>query len=83
VAFPTDTVYGVGAHAFQPQMVERIYAAKIRPRDNAIPLLLAAPENLSLVAESIPPVAHPLADFEVFANERGSGGAEPRSGWGI
>jgi L-threonylcarbamoyladenylate synthase len=29
VAFPTDTVYGVGAHAFQPQAVEKIYAAKI------------------------------------------------------
>jgi tRNA A37 threonylcarbamoyladenosine synthetase subunit TsaC/SUA5/YrdC len=26
VAFPTDTVYGVGAHAFQPQALERIYA---------------------------------------------------------
>jgi tRNA A37 threonylcarbamoyladenosine synthetase subunit TsaC/SUA5/YrdC len=30
VAFPTDTVYGVGAHAFQPQAVERIYAGARR-----------------------------------------------------
>ncbi|TEU14057.1 MAG: threonylcarbamoyl-AMP synthase [Anaerolineales bacterium] len=62
VAFPTDTVYGVGAHAFQPQAVEKIYAAKIRPRDKAIPLLLATPDDLSLVAESIPPVVHLLAE---------------------
>jgi L-threonylcarbamoyladenylate synthase len=60
-AFPTDTVYGVGAHVLQPQAVQKIYAAKIRPRDKAIPLLLVAPDDLSLVAESIPPVVHPLA----------------------
>jgi L-threonylcarbamoyladenylate synthase len=62
VAFPTDTVYGVGAHALQPQAVEKIYAAKIRPRDKAIPILLATPDGLSLVAESVPPVAHLLAE---------------------
>lgn len=62
VAFPTDTVYGVGAHAFQPRAVEKIYAAKIRSRDKAIPLLLATPADLALVAESVPPVAHLLAE---------------------
>lgn len=62
VAFPTDTVYGVGAHALQPQSVEKIYAAKIRPRDKAIPLLLTTPDDLSLVAESVPPAVHLLAE---------------------
>jgi len=62
VAFPTDTVYGVGAHALQPQAVEKIYAAKIRPRDKAIPLLLATSDALALVAENVPPVAHRLAE---------------------
>jgi L-threonylcarbamoyladenylate synthase len=62
VAFPTDTVYGVGAHALQPQAVEKIYAAKIRPREKAIPLLLATPDDLSLVAESVAPVVYLLAE---------------------
>jgi L-threonylcarbamoyladenylate synthase len=62
VAFPTDTVYGVGAHAFQLDAVERIYAAKIRPRDKAIPILLAQPDDLPLVAERITETAWLLAE---------------------
>ena len=62
VAFPTDTVYGVGAHAFQPDAVERIYVAKIRPRDKAMPILLAQAENLALVAEEITETAWLLAE---------------------
>ena len=62
VAFPTDTVYGVGAHALQTQAVEKIYAAKIRPRDKAIPLLLAKADDLSIVAESLPPAVWPLVE---------------------
>lgn len=62
VAFPTDTVYGVGAHIFQPDAVERIYTAKIRPRDKAIPILLARAEDLSLVTERITETAWFLAE---------------------
>ena len=62
VAFPTDTVYGVGAGAFQPDAVERIYTAKIRPRDKAIPILLARPDDLSLVADRITEAAWLLAE---------------------
>ena len=62
VAFPTDTVYGVGAHAFQPEAVERIYAAKIRPQDKAIPILLAQAADLSLVIEGITEAARLLAE---------------------
>jgi len=61
VAFPTDTVYGVGAHAFLPHAVERIYQAKERPREKAIPLLLARPEDMEQVAHGIPPLAWLLA----------------------
>ena len=62
VAFPTDTVYGVGAHAFMPKAVEKLYTAKIRPRDKAIPILLAGVEDLALVAEEIPEVAWELME---------------------
>jgi L-threonylcarbamoyladenylate synthase len=62
VAFPTDTVYGVGAHAFQADAVERIYVAKIRPRGKAIPILLAQADDLVLIAEGIPETAWLLAE---------------------
>ena len=61
IAFPTDTVYGVGAHAIQPAAVERLYVVKKRPRDKAIPLLLPDVDALSQVAASIPDVAYALA----------------------
>lgn len=61
VAFPTDTVYGVGAHAFQANAVERIYTAKIRPRDKAIPILLARAEDVDLVAETASDIVQFLA----------------------
>ena len=62
VAFPTDTVYGVGTHAFIAKAIERLYAVKERPRDKAIPVLLAAAADLPLVAREIPPAAQRLAD---------------------
>ncbi len=40
VAFPTDTVYGLGACAGDEQAVGRVYELKERPRDMALPLLL-------------------------------------------
>lgn len=50
VAFPTDTVYGVGAIAWDAVAVGKLYTAKLRPADRAIPILLADPEELLLVA---------------------------------
>ncbi len=62
VAFPTDTVYGVGAHAFQARAVARLYQAKLRSRKKAIPLLLARAADLALVTEYVPPRAHRLIE---------------------
>jgi L-threonylcarbamoyladenylate synthase len=62
VAFPTDTVYGVGAHAFSPQPVEKIYQVKGRPLDKAIPLLLASAQSLPEVAQDITPEALHLTE---------------------
>jgi L-threonylcarbamoyladenylate synthase len=60
VAFPTDTVYGVGALAFVEQAVEAIYAAKQRPVEKAIPVLIGDHADLSRVAEAIPVFATKL-----------------------
>ena len=57
VAFPTDTVYGLGASIRLPRAVERVYEVKRRPRDMALPVLLADASQLPEVAESIPAVA--------------------------
>jgi len=62
VAFPTDTVYGLGAGANIPQAVERVYQVKERPQNMALPLLLAHTSQISEVAEFVPQVAWLLAD---------------------
>ena len=62
VAFPTDTVYGVGALAFDAEAVESIYVAKDRPVEKAIPVLIADQADLEKVAASVPPMAARLAE---------------------
>lgn len=61
VAFPTDTVYGVGALAFDAAAVESIYTAKDRPVEKAIPILLGEPEDLDKVTTDVPHIAAKLA----------------------
>lgn len=61
VAFPTDTVYGAGAVAWDRQAVAKLYVAKLRALDKAIPLLLAAADDLDLVAVNVSPAARRLA----------------------
>ena len=62
VAFPTDTVYGVGALAWDAGAVAKLYAAKLRPADKAIPILLADPADVELVARDLPPAGRRLAE---------------------
>jgi L-threonylcarbamoyladenylate synthase len=61
VAFPTDTVYGLGALAFSSEAILRIFAAKGRASEKAIPVLLASVEELDRVAADPPPMALRLA----------------------
>lgn len=61
VAFPTDTVYGLGAHAFRPEAVARIYRVKGRGERKPIALLLASGDDLGQVAVAITPQAQRLA----------------------
>jgi L-threonylcarbamoyladenylate synthase len=60
VAFPTETVYGLGADALQPAAVEAIFEAKGRPSDNPLIVHLAEREQLSQVVASVPVVASRL-----------------------
>ena len=61
VAFPTDTVYGVGALAFNAAAVRSIYAAKDRPVEKAIPVLIADPADLAKVTLEVSEAAARLA----------------------
>jgi L-threonylcarbamoyladenylate synthase len=54
VAFPTDTVYGLGVLPWNLDAVARLYEAKSRPSDMGIPLLLSDASQLSRVA-TLPP----------------------------
>jgi len=61
VAFPTDTVYGVGALAFNDAAVGDIYTAKDRPVEKAIPVLIGATADLEKVTLEVPAAAVRLA----------------------
>lgn len=62
VAFPTETVYGLGANAFDPEAVENIYAVKGRPADNPSIVHIWSKEQLPLVALELTPVMEQVMD---------------------
>lgn len=62
IAFPTDTVYGVGADGLNAAAVLKLYTIKDRPLTHAIPVLLADLTDLPLISRSIPERAVLLAE---------------------
>ena len=62
VAFPTDTVYGMGAEFTNAGAVLKLYTAKRRPEDRAIPILVADEQMLSLVTTGMSKFAWKLAE---------------------
>jgi len=62
VAFPTDTVYGLGADSANEEAIRKIYAAKERPLHTALPLLLSSITQIADVARDIPQIAWQLAE---------------------
>lgn len=62
VAFPTETVYGLGGDALNPHSSTKIYAAKGRPSDNPLIVHIAHMDALGRIAEQIPKEAYLLAD---------------------
>lgn len=62
VAFPTETVYGLGANALDEEAAKKIYAAKGRPSDNPLIIHIADMEHLDRIVKKIPEAAVKLAD---------------------
>lgn len=62
VAFPTETVYGLGADGLNPDAVLKIFEAKERPPGNPLSLLVYSREDLEKVAKNIPEKAARLMD---------------------
>ncbi len=61
VAFPTDTVYGLGANPFDAKTVHRLFEVKGRDLQKAIPILLSGVDDLPRVALQMPSMAQKLA----------------------
>ncbi len=62
VAFPTETVYGLGANAFNGDAVRRIYVVKGRPLDNPVIVHVCDVGQLELVASRVPEEAYKLIE---------------------
>jgi L-threonylcarbamoyladenylate synthase len=62
VAFPTETVYGIGADALNHQAVERIFQAKGRPGDNPIIVHVAEMGHLEILTDEVSPRASELVN---------------------
>ncbi|MCL4395281.1 MAG: L-threonylcarbamoyladenylate synthase [Chloroflexi bacterium] len=61
VAYPTDTLYGLGARCWLPEAIAKIFVAKGRAENRPLPLLLAESADMLEVAQSIPIAAWRLA----------------------
>jgi L-threonylcarbamoyladenylate synthase len=63
VAFPTETVYGLGADAMNAEAVKRIYTAKKRPLDNPIIVHVASKRDIHRLGEEVPEKAEKLINI--------------------
>src|SRR5688500_1528084 len=62
VAFPTETVYGLGANAFDPDAVARIFEAKGRPSTDPLIVHVWSIEQLAEVTVNVPKLAYTLIE---------------------
>ncbi|MBY9000755.1 MAG: L-threonylcarbamoyladenylate synthase, partial [Candidatus Heimdallarchaeota archaeon] len=60
IAFPTDTVYGVGGNIFSQEAIKRIYSLKNRPQNKPINALISSLEHLEMIVEEIPQIFQEL-----------------------
>ncbi len=62
VAFPTETVYGLGADAWNPTAIKKIFATKGRPTDNPLIVHVSDKRQLSQFVQTIPEAVHNLTE---------------------
>jgi L-threonylcarbamoyladenylate synthase len=62
VAFPTETVYGLGANALEPRAVKKIFDAKGRPADNPLIVHVTHREDVKVLVKKIPDIALDLME---------------------
>lgn len=62
VAFPTETVYGLGADAFNGEAVKKIFEIKGRPNDNPLIVHVHKDYDINKIVEDVPPYAQKLAE---------------------
>lgn len=60
VAYPTDTVYGLGANVYLPRALRNVLAAKRRPEEKQLPVLIAESSQLDGLVTHVPPEAESL-----------------------
>lgn len=62
IAFPTETVYGLGASIFMPEAIPRVFAIKGRPSDNPLIVHVSSLEQVKLLTQDLPPSFFCLVD---------------------
>ena len=86
VAFPTETVYGLGGNALDPSASKKIYAAKGRPSDNPLIVHIADFDDISKITSSVPESAYLLSEkfwpgpLTMILNKNGSVPSETTGG---
>jgi L-threonylcarbamoyladenylate synthase len=62
VVFPTETIYGLGASAFNGEAIKKIFKAKGRPSDNPLIVHIANKKDINKLARGVPSIVYKLAD---------------------
>lgn len=62
VAFPTETVYGLGVNLWDKKAIDRLYEVKKRPKDKPFSITIADPNKVKDFAFNIPPLAYRLME---------------------
>ena len=84
IVLPTDTVYGIGADAFNAEAVQRLLDAKVRGRDMPPPVLIGEPSLIRALAVDVPEQAKELVERALArsADDHLQAPAEPADGSG-